>query len=224
MKKYFSIEIAIVIFSAVFAITYMNNDVTIFKVLASFFFCYLGFEGFLMLKTFGPVNSFSNQIMLGLIFGFLGDIFIEFNFVIGAIFFAIGHIFYIVALCSKLKFKRKDLILIIPLVIFSVILINVLPFIIFNNILTRIVCSFYGVIIAIMVAKAILNAFCERTKENVILAIGSVLFFISDFVLLINTFSEYKIASLCLLTYYSAQLLIAFSLSMYCLTNFKTKK
>ena len=65
-----------------------------------------------------------------------------------------------------------------------------------------------------MVVKSISNIIVKKSLINILLVIGSVLFFVSDFMLLLNVFGNVgEFADiLCLATYYPAQCFLAYSL------------
>ena len=87
------------------------------------------------------------------------------------------------------------------------------------------ICCFYALIISFMVGKAISNILKENNFTNIIIMIGSILFFISDFMLLLNKFGNIIVTNyLCLGTYYPAQFLLAFSLFAYSIMNFLKKR
>ena len=72
-----------------------------------------------------------------------------------------------------------------------------------------------------MVGKAVSNYIQDRSVQNLIILIGSILFFVSDFMLLLNLFSTIKIRVfgqslfrlLCLTTYYPAEFMLAHSIA-----------
>ena len=78
----------------------------------------------------------------------------------------------------------------------------------------RIVCMAYAAVISVMAGKALSNAFTLRTLAAWLCAAGSVLFYFSDLMLSLNVFGrKSKITNtLCLATYYPAQILLALSL------------
>ena len=88
-----------------------------------------------------------------------------------------------------------------------------IPFLDFESQLMLGVCCTYAVIISFMVGKAISNVWQEKNLLNKVIVVGSILFFISDFMLMLDVFGNISTASyLCLATYYPAQFLLAFSL------------
>lgn len=149
---------------------------------------------------------------IGLFFAMLGDIILNIEFIPGAILFAVAHVFYFIAYCHIVKFAWKDLIAGGCIFVVSLILLLTLP-LNFGGILMQIICIFYALIISLMVGKAVTNIIREKSILNIIILIGSVLFYISDFMLVLNVFGGIRIADyFCLGTYYPAQILLAFSL------------
>ena len=72
-------------------------------------------------------------------------------------------------------------------------------------------CSSSALVISLMVGKAVGNHLRLKQRRTLVLAVGSVLFFLSDFMLLLDIFADApRIAIwLCLLFYYPAQCLLA---------------
>ena len=104
----------------------------------------------------------------------------------------------------------------ISILVFSLAIILFTPFLKFENNFMQGVCCVYAIIISFMVGKAISNLLNEKNSASKIIAIGSILFFISDFMLMLDKFGGISVASyLCLGTYYPAQFLLAFSLFIY---------
>ena len=145
-----------------------------------------------------------------------GDIVLNLHFMAGAIVFAVGHVFYIVAYSLLNKIHWKDLIPSALIFIPSVLVITLLPIFDFGGVVMELVCVFYALIISCMVGKAVANLIKERSLFNLIIMIGSCLFFFSDLMLLLDVFAGLGsvVGILCLATYYPAQILLALSLSM----------
>lgn len=165
-------------------------------------------------------------LFVGLVSAMLGDILLEIEFIVGAGFFALGHVFFFVSYCTLVKFNWKDLIygtcIFVPCVLF----ITLATMFTFESILMEIVCVVYAIIISLMVGKAIANFVKEHSVLNLIILIGSVLFIVSDFMLLLEIFGGFgRVAGiLCLSTYYPAEIMLAFSIFIACKNNFiKTK-
>ena len=81
----------------------------------------------------------------------------------------------------------------------------------------------YAIIISFMVGKAISNWMDGLLKEKkskpleLVIVLGSLLFFFSDCMLLLNVFADFPkvVDVLCLATYYPAQILLATSIYIY---------
>ncbi|MDE6294380.1 MAG: lysoplasmalogenase, partial [Clostridiales bacterium] len=96
----------------------------------------------------------------------------------------------------------------------SVLFIVVAPIFDFSgDIAMEVVCVVYALVISLMVGKAICNFAVDRSWLTFIIMLGSLLFFFSDLMLLLNVFSsvEKYVGALCLSTYYPAECLLAFS-------------
>lgn len=160
--------------------------------------------------------KFPILMLTGLTFAMLGDIILEIEFIVGAALFAIGHVFYFVSYAMLEKPKWTDFIYGACIFIPAVLLITLAPIFSFGGILMEVVCCVYAAIISCMVGKAIANFVRERSKLNLIVLLGSVLFFISDLMLLFNVFSSLPYTgAICLATYYPAEILLGFSIFMY---------
>ena len=153
-------------------------------------------------------------MMTGLVFACLGDIFLIDFFILGVIFFALGHVFYFISFCGIQKINLKDLIYGLAVFIPSLLIILLYKGFDFDGMKFLIV--IYALIISFMVGKTISNHISDRTIKNLLLLFGSVFFFLSDFMLLFRLFAgigRYG-SILCLLFYYPAQFLLAWSIEV----------
>ena len=152
-------------------------------------------------------------MLVGLAFAMSGDVVLNIHFIGGAILFDVGHVFYFAAYCFLHRFKPIDLVYGAALFVPSALLITLAPIFDFGGVAMEIVCVIYAAVISCMVGKAVSNLVAHRSLLNVILTVGSCLFFFSDLMLLFNVFGDLpRIADiLCLATYYPAQCLLAFS-------------
>ena len=187
------------------------------KGFCSFIFVLLGIVNLiycLINKIDGKI--FPVLILCGLVFGMIADVVLSFNFIIGAAIFALGHVLYFAAFTMLHKFEARDLIAVFCILAFSIIMI-LLPIYDFGSKLMFIVIIAYAVIISLMLSKALMNAVSTKKTMEIILFIGSLLFYVSDFMLLLSIFSgEKNFSSLvCCYTYWPGQILIAFSLYFY---------
>lgn len=185
------------------------------KSIASSLFVLIGIINFVyFIKTKQENKNYATLLLAGLVFGMLGDILLEIIFIVGAVLFAIGHVFYFFAFCAIEKFNLKNLIasacLFVPCTLFLVLA----PIFDFGGPLMQMVCIAYALIISCMTGKAISNAIKNKTPLNLLLAIATILFTFSDLMLVLNVFGPSGIVFLilCLGTYYPAQLLLAYSI------------
>lgn len=163
---------------------------------------------------------------LGLILACLGDYLILFNFIKGAVSFALGHICFIIAYCFLKKINKWDLL--ISSVIFVGCLIFLLfhPLLKFDNPLFQIVCIIYSLIISLMVGKAVGNLIQDRNIATITIALSSLLFFFSDLMLVLGWFVKTIewADDVCLATYYPALSLLAFSMLLIYLIKTKNEE
>ena len=157
-------------------------------------------------------GKFKLFMCIGLGVCFLADILLNIWFIVGALVFAIGHVFYFLAYNELGKTTLKDLFFALGIAIPSVLVLMLYPFD-YQGLFVVIV--FYALIISCMVGKAISLMFYSSGSlwSRFVIMIGSVLFFVSDLALLFNVFGGGGVVAdnICLLTYYPAQGLLALS-------------
>ena len=161
-------------------------------------------------------KKFSIFMLVGLFFAMCGDIVLNLVFEIGAVLFAVGHVFYFISYSFLLKPKWKDLIFGAIIFVPAVLFITLAPIFNFGGLFMELICVIYAIIISLMVGKAISNFIQVKSLLNLILVVGSCLFFFSDLMLLLNVFAKLPkiIDVLCLATYYPAQCLLAYSITI----------
>jgi hypothetical protein len=150
-------------------------------------------------------------MFIGLVFAMLGDILLEINFMIGAILFAIGHIFFFISYCFIARFKWTDLIAGGIIFTVAVLVLTLVPLFNFDTMM-QLLCIFYALIISLMLGKAISNVIRERNLLNILVLVGSGLFFFSDLMLVFNVFTNIPgiaLNLLCLITYYPAECILS---------------
>lgn len=192
----------------------------VFKGLASLCFVMIG-----LLAYLPQAGSYSLglKILLGLVFGLIGDVVMNLRFILkgdagqkaflgGILAFLIGHILYLLALIPYTTH------LIWCIVIGCVISAGLLTYI-FTTMEVKIAFKIFGIFyltaVIVMTVIAIDLAIVNPNCHNLMYAIGAVLFTASDIILIFNTFggeSKFfrRITNLSL--YYIGQLLIAGSL------------
>lgn len=204
----------------IFDICYMFGGGLLAKSIASIMFVIAGVTNLIYCIKNKENLKFPKWMVIALTCAMLADIFIVLNFYLGVIVFAIGHIFYLISYCMLDKINRRDLICGISIFIFALLVIEFTPFLDFGSNLMKGVCSVYALIISFMVGKAISNLLKEKNTTNMTIVIGSILFFISDMMLMFDKFGSIPGTSyLCLGTYYPAQFILASSLFIYASIN-----
>lgn len=186
----------------------------------------LGFIGVAVIGNYlNPENvKYFSYILAALILGFCGDVFLGIKEIapifrqklipIGLVFFLVSHIFSVAAFSTFDGFKPVTLVggvlgIILALILIKAIKIKVpIPLVIG-------LCLYYGMLIWKIFFAIVLisNSF---TTANLLLLIGSFLFFFSDTVLGVVYFTRVKrknaLVSVELSTYYAAQILFALSI------------
>lgn len=192
----------------------------ILKGLASVCFVALGVLGSKLCSD----ASVSGPVVIGLALGFLADILLNLRFVlkkkgtlvflVGILVFLAGHIFYLLALMPRC-----------PGLLWYVIAGAVLTALVLKWIFARIEAKpafkifgvFYIGAIVIMNCVALGVLLAGPSAHAVVYMLGAVLFFISDVVLILNTFggtSQFSLRVTNISLYYLGQLLIALSLQL----------
>lgn len=215
MKKkilFFNLILSVLILTG--DVFYILYDKLWIKSITSIGFVLIALINFIYLLNSNKTNlMFAIFMLTGLTFAMLGDIFLEIEFIIGAILFAIGHVFYFVAYTRLVKFNWKDFLFGICIFVPAAILILVAPIFEFETVVLKILCVIYALIISIMVGKSVSNFIKDKTILDLILMIGSVLFMFSDLMLLFNVFGSVHVTGiLCLATYYPAEIILAYSI------------
>ena len=214
MKKINIFNFTMLIPLLVADVFYIIYGTLLVKSVASLLFVTIGLVNLIYLLKIKGKSASAYLLFIGLCFACLGDIFLEIYFIVGAALFAVGHVFYFISYCKLSNFKWKDLIYSALIFIPSLLIILFVPIFDFGGILMQVVCCVYALIISLMVGKAIANFIKEKSALNLIILIGSALFFFSDFMLLFNVFSNLSMVFglLCLLTYYPAEFMLAYSI------------
>jgi len=172
-------------------------------------------------STHGEHKNFKWWMMTGLVFACMGDLFLIDFFVLGVLFFALGHVFYFISFLSINKFCLRDLYCGIAIFLPSALLILLYRGFDFEGL--QAVILIYALIISFMMGKAISNFIFAQNNKNLLVMLGTIAFFISDFVLMFRLFAGWgRIGSiLCLTFYYPAQFLLAWSISIVSKNNKK---
>ena len=150
----------------------------------------------------------------GLLCGMCADVLLGIAFFAGVGVFALGHILYLAAFCSLEKFRLRDLKIIIPLALLSVLFVTATPWISVEDPILQKLLPCYALIISAMLGKAIANLIRRPNLFRWLLAIGSILFWFSDLILAIDMFGQSSRLTwiLCSYSYWPAQNILAHSL------------
>jgi len=155
------------------------------------------------------INSiYQYMILMGLLFSFIGDIFLMFpqkHFKNGLLSFLVGHIMFIIAFNQEVN--NFSYLIILPIMIYMLIIIRIL----FPHLEKyKIPVIIYMVVISLMFYSA-WNRYLFFDGAVLFVLIGSLLFTISDTVLAFNKFyKKFKFAEPVILsTYFTAQLIFA---------------
>lgn len=216
-------------FAIIMATLYISMELTqkpihalFFKALASMSFILLGLGRFLLTQSFFPMAT--GFIIMGLVAGLVGDLILALRplrpksedkqiIVYGIIAFSIGHLMYLVALNTILSIGM------IPFIIgFGVMIIVIImsKFMRFEMGIARIPSYFYAFLIFTFVGQTLMIVLGTPGEVNyVYFLMGALLFGISDLILAPIYYANQQgklYIALNLVTYYAAQILIAFGL------------
>lgn len=191
----------------------------VFKTLASVTFVVWSLVNLSLMFAFKKTvnKKFMILMFIGQVFACAGDILLIDNFMVGAIAFAIGHIFFFVSYLFLQKFKLLDLIFIIIAIGISLAIIFISK-INLGSMLPLIIA--YAVVISTMLGKSI-TLFKGNKLQATVIFVGSLMFFLSDLFLMFTIFGGMGRVGdiLCLAFYYPAEFVLASSIGVVGLTS-----
>lgn len=185
------------------------------KGVTSSWFVILGFVNLIYARKQNvKLSRFLILVELGLFFGMCADVLLGVQFILGILFFALGHVFYLIAFYSLERFRWKDVWIILPIAVVSLFVVAGTPFIQIEDPFMEKLLLVYAVIIACMLGKAISNLGLNKSISRKLILLGSAMFWFSDVMLAIDMFGEPSRLTwiLCSYTYWPAQNILAFSL------------
>ena len=196
---------------------YLNHGSLMMKAITCATFVLLSGVNFVYALISGAGKKYASVMFAGAVFGWLGDVTLGVNFVLGAGLFAVGHILYAAAFYAISPVRKSDILLTGAILIGTAALILLYPKFDFGGALMQGVCLVYGLIISCMVGKAVSGGIREKTLPMIIMAAGSVLFYFSDLMLVLRWFADAPrlAGDLCLMTYFPAQGLLSASIYFY---------
>lgn len=210
-----AVNLALILFIWIGDGLYIRYGTFSVKVITSLMFAIMGGVNLAyLILTKHDSYKFPSVMVAGLFIAMLGDVILEIHFIAGAVLFAIGHVLFFASYCFLRKFTFVDFLFGAFIAFLSVLFITLAPIFDFtDNGAMEAVCIIYAIVISMMVGKAVCNFAEDRSWLTFIIMIGSLLFFFSDLMLLLNVFSTIQkyVGALCLATYYPAECLLAFS-------------
>lgn len=215
MKKKIFLTLNLLLLAALALCTYIYMEIDgrlVMKGVTAGCFVALGLTNLVCAALTRPRKlAFPIVLALGLCFAMAGDLLLGWNFILGAGLFAVGHLLYAAAMYTRQRFAKLDAGMSLVMFVIAMLVLTFTPGMSFPDPLMRIVCYVYAVIISLMAGKAISGFLRERTLTNALLALGSVLFFFSDVMLVLSWFAGAgRWADVCCLcTYFPGQGLLA---------------
>jgi uncharacterized membrane protein YhhN len=198
-------------------------EALLFKTLTSFLFITVAFTSFMVNPDQG-VATFAMLIMMGLICGLIGDIVLDLKIMYkessslyqhgGMVAFLVGHLYYLAALIIYFGFNWMPVVIALVL---AVIIGLVSKFILKFNFAEHSISTYaYSFFLSYMMTQACYAAITQGfTTCTVLLAVGAILFLLSDLVLVMTYYDNkdsrpFIVANHIL--YYAAEYTIALSI------------
>ena len=153
-------------------------------------------------------------IEAGLFCGMCADVLLGIVFFAGVGVFALGHVFYLVAFYFLERFRLRDLVMSLPAAAVSIFLVVGTPWIHVEDPVMRAILIVYALIISAMLGKAVSNLVSQSDTFRWLLAIGCIMFWFSDLILLMDMFGTSSRLTwiLCSYSYWPAQNILAHAL------------
>lgn len=158
-------------------------------------------------------------ITRGLVFGLIGDLCLMFPttllFEVGAVFFIIGHLFYIRGFTKDYQYARMSLELQSIIhhlgagLVFSILMIN--SFLLWNYLPNKGLFLLYGIVLSSMSASSFYRLHCFSKPQYWVGILGSISFMTSDYLIAYSKFMGFQSSMngpLIMLLYYGGQFMI----------------
>lgn len=201
------------------------------KSLVSTLFVAVGVYGFWLAAARGAVSLLCPFVVMGLVFGLMGDVWLDLKYVFpaeaesftyaGFTVFGIGHVAYLLGMILAFAPKEQPMVVVLPLLlglVFSFCNLKLEKKMKLNYGKLRPVVFLYGVLLfsTVLLAGSVALANSWQVTALNVFFVGSVLFALSDLILSGTYFGEGKGRPIDLalnyITYYGGQFLIASSL------------
>lgn len=214
-KKFLFGNVSLLICAMVCLLCYDSLGGLGLKGVTSSWFVLLGGLNLVYARKCGiKLSRFLIFVELGLFCGMCADVLLGIEFLLGVLFFALGHVLYLAAFYALEKFRVRDLYLILPIAALSLFLVTGTPYIRVEDAFMKKLMLGYAVLISCMLGKAASNACAGGTVSRKLILLGSAMFLFSDLMLAVDLFGQPSRLTwiLCSYTYWPAQNLLAFSL------------
>ena len=214
-NTYFKLNVLIFIGAMACLVFYDYHGGLWLKGVTSLWFCLLAAVNLTYVRRVASAQFKQAAIMvLALVVGMSADVLLGIEFMVGVIFFALGHIIYMIAFFSFEKPRKKDLLFILPISAFALFAVSGTPFIQVNDPFMEKMLLAYAIIISCMTGKALSNLQMSKKTSRKIIAAAAVLFLFSDLMLAVDMFGVPSRITwiLCSYTYWPAQNLLAHSI------------
>ena len=188
-KTFYSRNIVLLVCAFICLVCYDIFGGLWLKGVTSTWFVALGIMNLIYAKKIKlKLSRFLILIETGLFFGMCADVLLGIQFILGILFFALGHVFYLIAFYTLEKFCWRDVCIIVPIAVISLFVVTGTPYIQIKDPFIKKLLLGYAVIIACMLGKAISNLVSEKSISRKLILIGSVMFWFSDVMLAIDMF------------------------------------
>ena len=217
MKKYHLLNIITFLCAMLCLVYYDSHRHIVLKGITSAWFVLLGIIN-LFYAYKNKVNiSIILLIIIGLFLGMCADVLLWVSLIAGILFFASGHIFYIIAFFKLERFNKKDLYVMTEIAVVSIFIVFVSGYIQITDPIIYILLIGYTFIISVMLGKAFMNYFHHKSISRFIMLLGCFMFWFSDLMLAFDMFGNVSdiVGQLCVYTYWPAQNILAYSLYHY---------
>ena len=158
----------------------------------------------------GKYNNYVLILLVAMVFACVGDVTIELNFIVGAIVFGLGHIFFLIAFFKLVPFNKRDVLCSLIIAVPSILI--MLFYDKFDYRGMGPVLVGYAVIVSTMLGKAVSMLFSSLNRTlKITIFVGALMFFLSDLSLLFYQFASGGIVAraFCLFLYYPSCIVLA---------------
>lgn len=187
------------------------------KAITSSSFAVLGIVNVMyLLKRGCDRKAFPLWLVAGLVLSVAADVSLNVVFLVGAAVFALAHGCYVIAYCALQRLRLRDLPVMALGAAVSLLVVHSPLFQIADPFMKGFV-SVYGLIIGCMLGKAAANYLRKKKRLQLLVLVGSAMFWFSDLMLAWELFAGggYFADTLCLFTYFPGQAVLASSLFHY---------